>query len=274
MDWKGYEVKPDDGMFDAIKGRLRVRRYWRLGIAAATAVAAVAVVVAVMIPREPVEEPLQVAEVSGQQAAESGEWKVESEEWKEESGQQAVAQKPQVIDQEEEAVAVLPQTQVELVTVKEPVAEPTLDTALFEQIAMLQNQAPKARSSAKEVELPSGDEVQEESQDNMPAKVGSASSTTEGVDGILWAPNIITPNGDVAQNRTFRVVASSDVNEFHIHIYNRGGRLVFRSNNIEEVWNATHNGVNVPQGAYVWVATFRDAEGTSHREAGTVTVVW
>lgn len=106
------------------------------------------------------------------------------------------------------------------------------------------------------------------------AKVGGADPVPYQVDNILWAPNIITPNGDVAENRVFKVVASSTVSDFRIHIYNRGGRLLFKSSDINEVWDATHDGTTVPQGAYVWVATFRGTDGSSHRQAGTVTVVW
>ena len=49
--------------------------------------------------------------------------------------------------------------------------------------------------------------------------------------------------------------------------------LVYSTSDINAAWDATVGGAQVPQGAYVWVATFRDSDGVSRREAGTVTVV-
>ena len=92
-------------------------------------------------------------------------------------------------------------------------------------------------------------------------------------DNLLWAPNVIAPADDKVENRVFKVIATSDLQDFRMHIYNRGGRLVYSTSDINAAWDATAGGSMVPQGAYVWVATFRDSDGVSRREAGTVTVV-
>ena len=55
MNWKDYKEIPDEGMFEAIQKRLRVRRAWRIG-GIATAVVTVAVVAAIAVnaPKEEV----------------------------------------------------------------------------------------------------------------------------------------------------------------------------------------------------------------------------
>ena len=51
MNWKDYKVEPEEGMFEKIQHRLRVRRAWRMvGIAAGVVVAAF-VVVAILLPK-------------------------------------------------------------------------------------------------------------------------------------------------------------------------------------------------------------------------------
>ena len=92
-------------------------------------------------------------------------------------------------------------------------------------------------------------------------------------DDLIWSPNIITPNGDVDENRFFSIKSSSTLDNFLIHIYNRRGQRVFSSTDPNFIWDATHDGAAVPQGAYVWVASFRDSDGQPHTVNGTVVVV-
>ena len=94
------------------------------------------------------------------------------------------------------------------------------------------------------------------------------------VENLLWAPNAIILSDDVdAENRVFKLVTNSTVNDFHLLIFNRAGRQVFSSNDINHAWDGRRNGSWVPQGAYMWVARFRDSEGRLHTEKGTVTVI-
>lgn len=92
---------------------------------------------------------------------------------------------------------------------------------------------------------------------------------------ILWAPNVIVPDGDEEKNRvfSFKYTSSQPVTDFRIFIYNRGGRQIYTSKDPAFVWDGTYNGSRLPQGAYVWVAQFRDANGQPHGERGTVTLI-
>ncbi len=71
----------------------------------------------------------------------------------------------------------------------------------------------------------------------------------------LWTPNIFTP--DENTNQTF-LVKYNDIQEYHIFIYDRAGRLVFESRDPEQPWDGTYqqNGRKCPQGAYVYLISY------------------
>lgn len=92
-------------------------------------------------------------------------------------------------------------------------------------------------------------------------------------DNLLLAPTVIVPAADEEENRRFKVLAAEEVSDFRMAIFNRAGRQVFSTQNIDQAWDATHDGTLVPQGAYVWVARYRDSEGHPRSEKGTVVVV-
>ena len=92
-------------------------------------------------------------------------------------------------------------------------------------------------------------------------------------DNLAWAPNVIIPNGDVDENRTFKMKFSSAVSDFQIQIFNRGGRRVFSSSDPAFEWDGTHDGAALPQSAYVWVAQFKGTDGVKRQLKGTVTLI-
>ena len=273
-NWKDYEVKPDEGMFDAIRRRLVVRRALRIGGVALAAMAVALVVVVSQNTKTATNdvEANQVASVTVVSQPSADEVIPTAVD---DADVPAPARKAEATMATEKPL-ILPLSREELPTISEPVNDDLFDESLFSGLA--ETPVSVRREPAKPVAA--GDSVKTEPAQAQPkenaatAKVGATDPVPYQEDNILWAPNIITPSGDVAENRVFKVVATSDVSDFRIHIYNRGGRLIFKSGDINMVWDATHNGTPVPQGAYVWVATFRGTDGSSHREAGTVTVVW
>ncbi len=92
-------------------------------------------------------------------------------------------------------------------------------------------------------------------------------------DNVLWAPNMIIPDGEVDENRVFSIKTTSPITDFKLHIYNRNGRRIYLTTDPAFAWDATMNGARVPQGAYVWVATFRDTDGNPRQEQGTISVI-
>ena len=79
-------------------------------------------------------------------------------------------------------------------------------------------------------------------------------------ESMLTVPNVFTPNGD-GTNDEFRVVYRS-IKEFHIWVYNRWGKLVYKSEDPAKGWDGTINGRPAAPGAYYYVirALGTDAE--------------
>ena len=272
MDWKEYKETPEDGMFEAIQKRLRVRRAWRIGGGAAVlAVAAAVVAFAVSAPKDEAVTEEQVAVAAVQTEPEAVVASVQ------ENTDVPAATAVKAVEQgrEGQAVSVLPEQQMQVVAVAEPVdgnVTPTMTFAVptvsprharnvnTDEVANLVQEAPEAAANT-------------ETAAKSDTKFGGQEPEPYHEDNLLWAPNVIAPADDKVENRVFKVIATSDLQDFRMHIYNRGGRLVYSTSDINAAWDATAGGSMVPQGAYVWVATFRDSDGVSRRESGTVTVV-
>ena len=101
-----------------------------------------------------------------------------------------------------------------------------------------------------------------------------------GVDGVLERALRFRqvggrPDGDVAENRVFKVVpnANEPVSEYRIYIYDRAGRCVFESINITEGWNGTYKGQKLPQAAYVYVLSCKKSDGSPYMTKGSVVLV-
>lgn len=259
-------------MFETIQKRLRVRRAWRIGGGAAVlAVAAAVVAFAVSAPKDEAVTEEQVTVAAAQTEPEAVVAAVQ------ENTDVPAATAVKAVEQgrEGQAVSVLPEPQMQVVAVAEPVdgnVAPTMTFAVpavsprhsrnvnTDEVANLVQEAPETAANT-------------ETAAKSDTKFGGQEPEPYHEDNLLWAPNVIAPADDKVENRVFKVIATSDLQDFRIHIYNRGGRLVYSTSDINAAWDATAGGSMVPQGAYVWVATFRDSDGVSRREAGTVTVV-
>ncbi len=86
-----------------------------------------------------------------------------------------------------------------------------------------------------------------------------------GIDSILikpcselWLPNVFTPNSD-GKNDRFYPVVTGDILSFKIEIYNRWGKMVYRSDDLQEGWDGTHfnNGSECSEGVYYYVVYYQ-----------------
>ena len=267
MDLRDYREMPDEGIFDKIERRVRMRRWLRVG-AVALAVAAVAVAVPLLLPwgkdevssaamsvvtEAPIEE--QPSSIADNERLVPTNQDIASSELQ----QPLESPKPRNV---EPSFAPMP-AQTTLSSLSEQV-QPSLppmtvrheETSLEELIMALDE------PTSADADLSS-----------TAAKDGGAAPVTPHYDNILWAPNIISPIAEEEENREFKVKSTSAVNDFRMVVFNRGGRQVFSTNDINQGWDARHDGVLVSQGTYVWIARFRDSSGTIRQEKGTVTVV-
>lgn len=278
-DWKEYEVEPDEGVFEKVERRLKMRRLWRVGgwTAAAAVVVAVGVLVATMRPTAPTQERETVAEKAVVPTM-PAEVPVVAE---------ATDERPETATP---TAAVLPATAVRE-TVAPVVAATAVQSVASEPAKAVAETAVAAAPVAKPAPAPAapkaeaepvrtaggeGEEnaVAEGTAEVHAAKAGEGETTpTVHEDNVVWVPNAIAPHSDVDDVRTFRMVFTSTVDNFNIQIFNRRGMRVYSSSDPQFQWDGTFDGSDVPQGAYVWVATFRDTSGRLRQEKGTVTVV-
>ncbi len=87
-------------------------------------------------------------------------------------------------------------------------------------------------------------------------------------------PNAFVPGSGNPKVATFGIenLQVSQLN--HFRIFDRWGKLVFNTANINDRWNGLIDGKEAPIGAYVWdIDFFCDKGGVRQRRSGTVTVI-
>lgn len=83
---------------------------------------------------------------------------------------------------------------------------------------------------------------------------------------------VFTPNGDQVNNKlTVKIVGYIKLD--HFRIFNRYGQVVFETNLINDSWDGKFRGINLPDGAYVWIAQGLDITGKVIRDKGTVMIL-
>ena len=263
MDLRDYREMPDEGLFGKIERRVRMRRWMRIGVAVLTVTVVAGVVVVLHPKQQPAveQQSLQVALAAPQ------------------------AEVPMVQSDEPQQPQVEPAMKTQSVAATDEIA-PTAETreenvaydyVFANPLAMEEPQrVAEEKTSETVAEVKAEPVVSEEPfvAENTPAeKGGTPTPSTPHYDNLLWAPNAIAPAADMEENRVFKVTATSEVSHFHLMIFNRGGRQVFATDDINATWDATLGGAPLSQGTYVWVAKFRDSDGVLRQEKGTVTVI-
>ena len=89
----------------------------------------------------------------------------------------------------------------------------------------------------------------------------------------FYVPNAFSPNSD-GINEIFRPFGYGfNPEKYEFMVFERTGRLIFRTNNYEQGWNGKDNGKLVPFGSYVYLIRTENMEGEPKEYMGTVTVV-
>lgn len=98
----------------------------------------------------------------------------------------------------------------------------------------------------------------------------------------IYAPNIFSPSisenpnpstSEYSNNR-FQIICKNVI-ELDVHIYNRWGMHIHSWTGPDGYWDGTSGGDLCPQGAYVWIATYRTADAPRIKRTikGTVTLL-
>jgi gliding motility-associated-like protein len=89
----------------------------------------------------------------------------------------------------------------------------------------------------------------------------------------IFYPSAFTPdNQGPIENEVFRVYGQY-IGTFEIQIFNRWGELLYSSKNIDEGWDGTFNGKELPEGTYAFIARLIDLTGTSFTRSGSVVLL-
>ena len=96
-------------------------------------------------------------------------------------------------------------------------------------------------------------------------------TVTEGNCNVYF-PSAFTPNGDQL-NDVFKPAIYGQVTSFQMQIFDRWGKLVFKSNDASLGWNGTFNGFNYPAGVYVWQCTYQLRGKSVVSKKGTLTLL-
>jgi gliding motility-associated-like protein len=90
----------------------------------------------------------------------------------------------------------------------------------------------------------------------------------------IYFPNAFSPNGDDV-NDTFKPKGSNiDPRDYTFSIYDRWGKLVFETTNLDEGWNGRNSqGEIYLMDIYIWKCHLKDLQGEHHRLTGIVTLI-
>jgi gliding motility-associated-like protein len=93
------------------------------------------------------------------------------------------------------------------------------------------------------------------------------------VPGMIYIPNIFSPNGDGdPRNNTFGVIGEGIKNVVLI-VYDRWGEKIFESHELTVGWDGTYKGKDMDQGVYVYTAVIELMNGQIENRKGNVTLV-
>jgi gliding motility-associated-like protein len=85
-------------------------------------------------------------------------------------------------------------------------------------------------------------------------------------------PNAFSPNGD-GHNDLFRLKYPSLVQSWQIAIFNRWGQKVFETKDAAKGWDGTMNGMDQPEGNYVYLIRYTNLLGEVKSLSGSVILI-
>ena len=84
----------------------------------------------------------------------------------------------------------------------------------------------------------------------------------------VYVPSAFTPNAD-GKNDVLRPVFGNRTTSFVFRVFNRSGQIIFETKEPQKGWNGRFNGMEQPQGVYVWSFMYISAGGRSRTFKGT-----
>jgi gliding motility-associated-like protein len=89
----------------------------------------------------------------------------------------------------------------------------------------------------------------------------------------LYFPNAYSPNNNNL-NELFYPTTECPLKQYKLQIFNRWGAVIFESQDIKQGWDGTYKSLPVPNGTYIWVATYQSLiTGKKHNQKGSITLL-
>ena len=93
------------------------------------------------------------------------------------------------------------------------------------------------------------------------------------IERVIVVPNAFTPNGD-GLNDVIKVIHNSTIYSLnYFKIYNRAGKLIFETKNIEEGWDGKLNGAVAESDAYYWLAEYNTWDNLVYQVKGSFILI-
>ncbi len=107
--------------------------------------------------------------------------------------------------------------------------------------------------------------------DDFGCTINATVNVLEVCSSIVQFPNAFSPNED-GFNDVFRPKGRF-IENYQLAIYDRWGKVIFESNDIEVGWDGFNKGVRAELGVYVWFITYTNSDGEAAVEQGNLTLV-
>lgn len=89
----------------------------------------------------------------------------------------------------------------------------------------------------------------------------------------FYVPNSFTPDGDGINDFFKPEGYNVDPNDYDLKIFDRWGKLLFHTNDVDESWDGTLNGVRCQHGVYQYVILYGDKEGIRRKLIGGLQLI-
>jgi len=87
-----------------------------------------------------------------------------------------------------------------------------------------------------------------------------------------FVPTAFTPNGD-GLNDLFKAKVNCALSQFHLRIFNRWGKTIFETGDINRAWDGTLSGIKLPPGTYVYLIDYKTKTGAARMARGTIVLM-
>ncbi|MEO5643039.1 MAG: gliding motility-associated C-terminal domain-containing protein [Bacteroidia bacterium] len=90
---------------------------------------------------------------------------------------------------------------------------------------------------------------------------------------LVFVPNAFTPNGSGLNDFFMPSTGFVDIVDYDFAVFNRWGEKLYETNDLNGAWDGKYAGHKCEPGVYVWLLTFKTADGQYIDQKGTVTLI-